>query len=312
MPPAQSRLKLARETARTQAGRAELIERIARAVPADGRVEPLPGLHLIRRSAPTGPVHSLSPLAFCVVAQGRKVILLGGRRYPYDPAHYLLTTIEMPIESQVVAATAAQPYLSLRLDLDPALVGSVLVEAGHLPARRAEEARAIDVSPLDDNLLEAAVRLVRLIETPGEGRFMAPLITREIVYRLLRGEQGERLRQIALLGGQMVRITQVVERLREELDQPLRIESLARELGMSVSGFHHHFKAVTAMSPLQFQKRLRLQEARRLMLAEGLDAAGAAYRVGYHDAAHFTREYKSLFGLPPRRDLAQFREHAAD
>ena len=140
--------------------------------------------------------------------------------------------------------------------------------------------------------------------------FLAPLITREIVYRLWMGEQGDRLRYVAAPGGYTSHIAKAIERLRDDFDQPLRIEELAAEFGMSVSGFHHHFKAVTAMSPLQFQKRLRLQEARRLMLGESFDAASAAYRVGYHDASHFSREYKSLFGVPPMRDVQRLREAA--
>ena len=170
--------------------------------------------------------------------------------------------------------------------------------------------RAIDVSPLDANLLDAFVRLVRLLDSPAEARVLLPLITREIVYRLLMGEQGARLRHLAMLGGYTPHIARAVERLRQDFDQPLRVEQLAHELGMSVSGFHHHFKAVTALSPLQFQKQLRLQEARRLMLGEDLDAASAAYRVGYQDASHFNREYKSLFGVPPMRDVQRLREEA--
>ena len=142
-------------------------------------------------------------------------------------------------------------------------------------------------------LLDAVVRLVRLLDSPAEARFVAPLITREIVYRLLMGEQGGRLRYIAVSGGNTHRIVRAIERLRNEFDQSLRIEDMARDLGMSVSSFHHHFKAVTAMSPLQFQKQLRLQEARRLILGERLDAAGAGFRVGYHDASHFSREVQA-------------------
>ncbi len=167
---------------------------------------------------------------------------------------------------------------------------------------------AIDVSALDASLLDAVVRLVRLLDSPTEARFLAPLVMREIVYRLMLGAQGGRLHQIAALGGATHRIAEAVERLRNDFDQPLRIEQLAQELGMSVSGFHHHFRALTAMSPLQFQKQLRLQEARRLMFGEGLDATSAGYRVGYSNASHFTREYKRLFGEPPMRDIEQLRE----
>jgi len=187
-----------------------------------------------------------------------------------------------------------------------------MVEAGHSSPRDSVDVRAIDVSPLDMHLLDAFVRLVRLLDAPAEAQVLLPLITREIIYRLLMGEQGYRLRHIAILGGYTPHIARAVERLRHDFDQPLHIESLARELGMSVSGLHHHFKAVTALSPLQFQKQLRLQEARRLMLGEDLDAASAAYRVGYHDASHFNREYKSLFGVPPMRDVQRLREAAME
>ena len=200
-----------------------------------------------------------------------------------------------------------RPFLTFMLRLDPALVGSVMVEAGYPVPRDQSSVRAIAVSPLDAELLDAVVRLARLLVVPTDARVLAPLVTREIIYRLLAGEQGERLRQIASLGGHTHRIVKAIERLRTDFDRPLRIEELAREIGMSVSGFHHHFKEVTAMSPLEFQKQLRLQEARRLMLGEGLDASSAGYRVGYNDVSHFTREYKRLFGEPPMRDVERLR-----
>jgi AraC-like DNA-binding protein len=291
-----------------QASRTELVARIARAIPTDGRTEPLPGLQLIRASAPTPMGHSTSYPSFCVIAQGSKEILLGENRYRYDPAHYLITTAELPIATRITEASPACPYLSIVLRLDPALIGSVLVEAGHLAPRQPAPVTAIDVSPLDAGLLDAVVRLVRLVDTPTDARVLTPLVMREIVYRLMRGAQGGRFRQMAVLGGVTHRIAQAVARLRHDFDQPLSIEELARELGMSLSVFHQHFKAVTAMSPLQFQKHLRLQEARRLMLGEGLDAASAGYRVGYSDASHFTREYKRLFGTPPMHDVEQLRK----
>jgi AraC-like DNA-binding protein len=247
-----------------------------------------------------------------VIAQGSKEVLLGDSRYRYDPSQYLLATVELPRVSQVLEASKERPYLSLRLELAPTLVSSVLVEAGHASPPGHADVRAIAVSPLDGNLLDAFVRLVRLLDAPAEARVLLPLITREIIYRLLLGEQGGRLRHLALQGGYTPRIARAVGHLRQNFDQPLRIENIAQELGMSVSGLHHHFKAVTAMSPLQFQKLLRLQEARRLMLSEDLDAASAAYRVGYRDASHFNREYKSLFGVPPMRDVHRLREEAQD
>ena len=297
-----------RQMRRAQASHEELIERIAWAVGEDGTAEPLPGLRLRRASAPTGLGHGVSYPSFCVIAQGSKELLLGDSLYRYNPAQYLISTAALPIASRVVDASPARPYLGIVLKLDSTLVGSVLVEAGHHPPRNATAVTAIDVSALDASLLDAVVRLVRLLDSPAEARFLAPLVMREIVYRLMLGAQGRRLHQIAALGGASHRIAEAVERLRNDFDQPLRIEDLAQELGMSVSGFHHHFRALTAMSPLQFQKQLRLQEARRLMLGEGLDAASAGYRVGYGNASHFTREYKRLFGAPPMRDVEQLRE----
>lgn len=220
-------------------------------------------------------------------------------------AHYLIATTELSFMSRITEASEERPSLGVALRLDPVLVGSIMVEAGH-PAPRADaDVRAINVSPLD-----AVVRLVRLLGSPAEVSFLAPLVSREIVYRLLIGEQGARLRHTAVLGGSSHRIVRAIERLRNDFDKPLRIENVARDLGMSVSSFHHHFKAVTAMSPLQFQKQLRLQEARRLMLGEGYDATTAGFRVGYDDTSHFNREYKRLFGAPPMRDVARLRDVA--
>jgi AraC-like DNA-binding protein len=296
-----------------QAGRDELAGRTARAVREDGTVELLEGLHLARASSPTGPVHGVSTPSFCVIAQGSKEILLGDDRYRYDPAHYLISTAALPVSGRILEASEERPYLSLRLDLDPALVGSVMVEAGHPPPRGHAAVRAVDVSPLDGWLLDAVVRLLRLLDSPAEeARFLRPLITREIVFRLLMGEQGGRLHHAAGLGGHSHRIGGAIERLRDNFARPLRIEDVAREVGMSVSSFHHHFRVVTAMSPLQFQKQLRLQEARRLLLGEDLDVAGAGRRVGYGDVSQFSREYKRLFGAPPARDVVRLREAAME
>jgi AraC-like DNA-binding protein len=299
-----------REAARVQANREELIQRILRAVPEDGVVQPLGGLFLARASRPLERVHSVVKPSFCVIAQGSKEILLGNSRYQYDPDHYLIATLELPRVSQVLEASPERPYLSFRLELDPSVVSSVMMEAGQFSAAERMDVLALDVSPMDANLQDAVVRLVRLLDAPAEAPVLMPLIMREIVYRLLNGDQGVRLRHLAVAGAHTPLIAKAVERLREDMSQPLRIEDLARELGMSVSGLHHHFKAVTAMSPMQFQKQLRLQEARRLMLSEDLDAASTAYRLGYHDAAHFNREYKSLFGIPPMRDVQRLREAA--
>jgi AraC-like DNA-binding protein len=299
-----------REARHLHDNREELTARIRDAIREEGTLQPLPGLHLSRTSIPLKRVHSVVESSVAVIAQGSKEVWLGESRYQYDPFHYLLTTVELPRVSQVLEASLAQPYLALRLELSPALVSSVMVEASLSLPRACTEVRAMDVSPVDGNLLDAFVRLVRLLEAPAEAPVLMPLITREIIYRLLMGAQGPRLRHLVMEGGYTPHIATAVKRLRQDFDQPLRMEQLAQELGMSLSGFHHHFKAVTAMSPLQFQKRLRLQEARRLMLSEDLDAASAASRVGYQDASHFNREYKSLFGVPPMRDVQQLREEA--
>lgn len=298
----------AREEKLIQAYREELVERIGSVITSDGSVQPLPGLHLYRHSMPLERVYSVVDPSVCVVAQGCKEFLLGETRYRYDPFHYLLSTVDLPSIGQIVEASKERPFLSLRLSLDPGMVSSVMLEAGYIPAGKPAAVRAIDVSILDANLLDAITRLIRLLDAPDEAPVLLPLIMREVVYRLLMGEQGIRLRYLARLGEGASPIVRAVERLRQDFDKPLRVAQLAQELGMSVSGFHQHFKALTALSPLQFQKRLRLQEARRLMLSEDHDAASAAYRVGYQNASHFNREYKSLFGVPPMRDMQRLRE----
>jgi len=195
----------------------------------------------------------------------------------------------------------------LRLVLDPAVVTSTMVESGFVQ-RQNDSVKAIAVSKLDSDLLNACLRLLRLLQLPEQYRVLGPLVIREIIYRLLAGEQGHRMGHLATIGGHAHRMVRAVRKLREDFAKPLRIEEVAREIGMSVSGFHAHFKAVTAMSPLQFQKELRLQEARRLMLTESLDAAEAGFHVGYDDASHFSREYKRHFGDPPVRDIQHLRE----
>lgn len=273
----------------------------------DGRLEVQPGVYFNRASSPSEPVHAVAEPSFCVIAQGRKHIMLGNDRHHYDPAHYLVTTMQLPLTGEIVEASPKRPYLSFRLVLDPAIVTSVMVESGHVRPDDNASVKAVDVSPLDEFLLDATVRLVRLVDTPDDYRMLAPLVVREIVYRLLKGEQGHRLRHLATFAGQGHRMARAVEKIRLNYHKPLRIEAIAREFHMSVSGFHAHFKAVTTMSPLQFQKQLRLQEARRLMLSEAVDAAQAGFHVGYDDASHFNREYKRYFGEPPKRHVAGIR-----
>lgn len=298
-----------REALRVQSNKEELVERIAQALPADGTLDVTPSFRLARSSKPTEPIHSLYQPAFCVVAQGRKQALLGEEVFRYDPGHYLIYTVDLPLTFRVEEASKEKPYLGFRLNLDAALVAAVMMEAGNEPKKGNVSMKAMDVSPLDANLLDAVVRLVRLLDAPGEHKVLAPLIIREIVFRLLVDGQGARLSHLLAAGKDTQRITKAIGLLRQNYAQSLKMDDLAHEMGMSVSGFHHHFKSVTAMSPLQFQKQIRLQEARRLMLGEDLDAASAGFRVGYEDPAYFSREYKKLFGAPPQRDIAQLRSN---
>ena len=278
-------------------------------LPEDGIMEPFPGIFIGRSSQLTERVHSVFKPAFCVIAQGSKDIMLGEDMFRYDPGHYLISSIDLPIVSHVVEASEENPYLSFRLNLDVSIVAQVLMESGIEIKKGDSQVKAMNVSPIDADLLEAVVKLARLLDTPEEMKFLAPLIIREITYRLLKGEQGARLSHLATSEGDARRITRAVKQLREHFDEPLKIENIAREMGMSVSGFHHHFKSVTAMSPLQFQKQIRLQEARRLLMGENLDVATAGVRVGYDDPAYFSRDYKKMFGASPQRDIAKLRNN---
>ncbi|MDR3709291.1 MAG: AraC family transcriptional regulator [Capsulimonadaceae bacterium] len=284
----------------------ELQNRIADAAPKDGHIVPIPGLRLTRQSAPSMPIHGVSHPSVCLLAQGSKTILLGEDSFHYHRGNYLIITAELPIIGQIVDAAEDRPFLGAVLELDPALIGSVMVESGQVFLQNAAPVKAMAVNELDEGLLDAVVRYVRLIESPKDARVLVPLVKREIVYRLLQGKQGPRLRQIASLSGYSDGITMAIERLRGDFDKPLRMENIADDLGMSLSSFYSRFKAVTAMSPLQYQKQLRLQEARRLLLNGDFDAASAGFKVGYDDASQFSREYKRFFGAPPMSDVKQF------
>ncbi|MCM3902442.1 MAG: AraC family transcriptional regulator [Pyrinomonadaceae bacterium] len=307
-----NRREAKREDQRVQSNREELLERMARVLPEDGALEALEGLFLARLTKPMESTLALYQPAFCFVAQGGKQVLIGEEVLWYDPGHYLLFTVDLPVVFRVEEASREQPYFGLRLDLDPVLVASVLMESGFESRKGDANIKAIGVNQVDSNLLDAVVRLVRLVDNPHGRKILAPLIVREIVYRLLAGGEGARLGHlVASSRGDTRRISRAIGRLREQYNEPLKIEEIARELGMSISGFHHHFKSVTSMSPLQFQKQIRLQEARRLMLGEDLDAASAGHRVGYEDPAYFSRDYKKLFGAPPQRDIAKLRSNLA-
>lgn len=295
-----------RNARRIEVARGEIVERMSRLLPEDGKMDLFSDLLLIRRSGPAEPVQSIYQPAFCFVAQGRKRASVGGEVFSYDPFHYLIFTVDLPVVFEVEAASKELPYLGMSLNLDPALVASVIVESGIEIKKGDASVKAMNVSSIDADLLDAVTRLVRIAETPTAAKVLAPLVIKEIIYRLLAGGQGARLAHL-LTASDTRRISKAIGHLREHFDEPLKIEEIAREVGMSVSGFHHHFKSVTTMSPLQFQKQIRLQEARRLMLGEDLDAASAGFRVGYEDPAYFNRDYKKIFGAPPQRDIARLR-----
>jgi AraC-like DNA-binding protein len=296
-----------RNKLRIKINREELFDRIQRLLPDDGAREALPGFYIARSSKATESVQSIFQPALCFVVQGGKRVLLGEEVFRYDPGHYLLYTVDLPLVFQVEEATEVKPYLGFLLSLDPTLVASVILESGIEHKKSDATVKAINVSSIDADLLDAVVRLFRLLDKPDEIKALANPIRREIIYRLLSGGEGARLSHLMAGAGDTSRISRAIGHLREHFDKTLKVEEVARKFGMSVSGFHYHFKSVTAMSPLQFQKQIRLQEARRLMLGEDLDAASAGFRVGYEDPAYFSRDYKKLFGAPPQRDIARLR-----
>lgn len=288
--------------------RQELAGIISRNTREDGTCATrIDALFLSRYSASTDFSPSLPQPALCILAQGRKEVRLADEHFAYDPLNYLVVSVSMPISGRVIEVCAEKPILALRLDIDPLEINTLISEAGPMgvPARPA--GRGVYVEPIDPPMLDALLRLTRLLDTPKDIAILAPLVRREILYRLLRSPQGYRLYEIATENSQTHRVSQAVSWLNGNFEQPLRIDSLAREANLSVSTLHHRFKALTAMSPLQYQKQLRLNEARRLMLTEGLDAAAAGYRVGYESPSQFSREYSRQFGAPPLRDMARLR-----
>lgn len=287
---------------------AHLVDRFA---PEDGlHLTAIPGLKLARATTPSLPMQTVYDPCLCIIAQGRKEIRLGDELYVYDPLNYLVASVVLPVTGRVIEASPDHPYLSIALEIDPALISSLLTEMPAIPAPDAASQRALFLDRIDPRLLDAVIRLLRLLETPSDIAMLAPLALREIFYRMLLSPQGHRLHEVVIADSQSQRISRAIEWLRKNFDQPLRIEELAREVNLSPSTLHHRFKTVTAFSPLQYQKQLRLQEARRLMLCDNLEAAAASYRVGYESPSQFSREYSRLFGDPPQRDIARLRQAA--
>jgi AraC-like DNA-binding protein len=267
---------------------------------------PIPRLILSRSSVNTELSAAVYHPLLCVVAQGRKRIFLGDEEFRYDPESYLVASLDLPVSGQVIAA----PCLGMTLRLEPARLAALLLDmppAEHRPTA----SKAMAVNPLGADLLDPLLRLLRLLDRPADIPVLAPLIEREILYRLLCGPRGEMLRQMALPSSQLSQISAAIRLIREGYDRKLRVEELARCAGMSVTSFHRHFRAVTALSPLQFQKRIRLQEARRRLLSQEVDAGRVSFDVGYESASQFSREYRRFFGTPPARDAARARRALA-
>ncbi len=263
----------------------------------------IPGLALWRRDEPTQPTSGMYEPSICLTAQGAKRVVLGEDSFVYDAHHFLITSVHLPTVWQVIEARRERPCLGLVLKLDLREVSQLMADSNLPPPRPQQSTRGLATGKVTLPLLSAFQRLIDLLGEEKDIPILAPVIQREILYRLLVGDQGARLRQIAAAGSQSQQIARAIDWLKGNFTQALRIDDLAARASMSSSTFHHHFRSITALSPLQYQKQLRLQEARRLMLAERLDAATAAFQVGYESPSQFSREYNRLFGAPPLRDI---------
>jgi len=271
----------------------------------------VPGLSLFRREEATEPISGMYEPSICLVAQGAKRVLLGDDTYVYDAHHYLITSVHLPTIVQIIEASPVKPYLGLRLKFDLREVSQLMVDSNLPQPRPQQSSRGMATGEVTLQLVNAFIRLIDLLADEKDIPILAPVIQREIIYRLLVGEQGERLRQIATAGSQSQQISKAIGWLKNNYSLPISMDDLAAQANMSTSTFHHHFRSLTALSPLQYQKQLRLQEARRLMLAERMDAANAAFQVGYESPSQFNREYNRQFGAPPLRDITKLRQMSA-
>ncbi len=304
-------VKQAFENDSVEFAREALAKSIARwTAEGDQLVTAVPGLSLYRRDAPTEPISYMYEPSICLVAQEVKRVLLGDDTYVMDGHHFLISAVDLPTVVQVIKASREKPYLGLILRLDQREISQLMAD-GHLPPPRAQESsRGMAIGEVTLPLLTAFQRLIDLLDEPTDIPILAPIIQREISYRLLVGDQGARLRQIATARSPSHQIAQAIEWLKSHYTLSLRIDDLAARVHMSTSAFHHHFRRLTAMSPLQYQKWLRLNEARRLMLTEHFNAATAAFQVGYESPSQFSREYRRFFDEPPFRDVKSLRQTA--
>jgi AraC-like DNA-binding protein len=297
---------------RVRKSREQLARKIASFVgTAEKRITEVPGLLLSRRTAPTAPTSATYAPSLAVVAQGRKRAILGGTTFIFDESRYLLTSLDLPVICNVVEASDKVPYLAFVLTLEMPVVRELLSREEIHAAAAPSNKPGMATGETTAELLDPCCRLVDLLNTPQDIPFLSDLIQREIIYRIVRGPEGARLRAIATLGDQSHRTAKAIAWVKANFAKPLRLEDLADLAGMGVSTLHHHFRALTAMSPLQYQKQLRLHAARERMLMDSLDAASAAFEVGYESATQFNREYSRLFGQPPMRDIRTLRSPGA-
>ncbi|WP_172657255.1 AraC family transcriptional regulator [Myxosarcina sp. GI1] len=259
------------------------------------------------RDSATKTICTMYKPALAIVVRGKKKVLLGEETYYYGAGQYLVVSVDLPARGFIIEATPDKPYLALVLSLSPTQLCDLIAQIQPIKSKKENSVRGWCVNNIDTPLIDCAIRLTRLLDTPQDIPFLAPLIIHEIYYRLLTGEQGEAVRQIATSESNMQRVARAIAFIKSDFAQSLRIEELADRANMSPSSFHRHFKQVTSMSPLQYQKQLRLLEARRLMLADNADATNAAYQVGYESPSQFSREYSRMFGAPPIRDIERLK-----
>ncbi|TON04956.1 AraC family transcriptional regulator [Vibrio parahaemolyticus] len=270
---------------------------------------PISGLRFSRWTTPTPPTSYTHNPSICLITQGRKRVLLGEESFIYDANHFLISSVDLPIIANIIEASEEQPYLGLIMELDLTEISQLIVDSELAFTQSKEAQKGIAVGELSESLLDAFVRLAELLDEGQNIKILAPIIKREIFYRLLMSEQGTRLHQIVTAGSHSHQIAKAIDWLKNNFVKPLSVGDLASYTGMSKSSFYTHFRSMTSMTPLQFQKKLRLSEARRLMLTENLDAMAATFKVGYESPSQFSREYSRLFGAPPSKDIKLLREN---
>jgi AraC-like DNA-binding protein len=296
----------------TKAQLAELGGLTAKYSDGDGiHASAVAGLHCIKLSQRQMQLPSVYQPCVCVIVQGTKQVLLEEEIYRYAPPQFLAVSVDLPLSGQVTEATADKPYLCLAIDIDARTIADLISQSGDAAWSRGETSRGLFIGDLDSAMLDATLRLARLLDTPRDIPVLAPLMLREFHYRLLNSPYGHVIAQLAIAGSNTHKIGQIIRRIKTKIAEPIRVEELASMANMSASSFHQHFKAVTAMSPVQYQKRLRLTEARQLLLTDKADAQSAAYRVGYQSVSQFSREYARMFGAPPIRDIEGLRSARA-